>query len=750
MITLPTHSKIALRSGVDYNIEWVDLTREIRRVESVISNLGYWSRWREIDVSKGMENGGLTKEFSREAMNLFFTTEFPAFYRWLSFNDETALQSLKAIEKDAFDILFECVHRIRTGTPDSVLAKLKELGPVATAATKEMNRTLGTIAPAKFSYKGFKVKNAYRMSEKLVSHCMDAISAMLAVFKRRSMEKVLMSSVREIILIPVMDQATVSGGGVHGRYDSGSKTITISGIALRTISAGRFLKEWVHEVFLHEFGHHVHLSEMTSEARSFWNEGWAEVWRAEFAGESTEGSAFNSVDSKQFLAVRKEDVQSYWNALKASKFKPKTAVRKLSSPVDQEKFRIWLSRAGIFGESGRETARGKQDLHFLSQYPNHKSEWVEAELEDKYGDWRSYVLERLRVVKSFPSNRDIEEAEKKLRNTHANQYVDVYEEILLRLGLDPSSNPPKPRSTPVNLYLSGDESKRLQELDPEYQKSQQEAERRKQNVERRKDDLGIPSDYGRTDVKEDFAETFVLWMTNPRKLHPVAQWRMGRALWLSGYGGKPIMRLGMARRVAELYLQAGSCPVRSKLYGGIPDGGGYATHSELEVGAQRIAEAAHCVLGSLGRNLGAEGQDWGRMLKFELGHIEEETDLIAGLVKEYAKPLYLKRLVGAYIAGETSAQKSVVSILKASKSLHATASKAREALSKYRGEMPDDVYRTALITYGLLVDLSKAMNNSMSELYLGTGAVVHPFEDAEVQRRVIRLKASVRSLASGV
>ena len=36
-------------------------------------------------------------------------------------------------------------------------------------------------------------------------------------------------------------------------------------------------------------------------------------------------------------------------------------------------------------------------------------------------------------------------------------------------------------------------------------------------------------------------------------------------------------------------------------YGGIPDGGGYESNTEYEIGAQRIAEAAHCILGSLGK-----------------------------------------------------------------------------------------------------------------------------------------------------
>lgn len=64
--------------------------------------------------------------------------------------------------------------------------------------------------------------------------------------------------------------------------------------------------------------------------------------------------------------------------------------------------------------------------------------------------------------------------------------------------------------------------------------------------------LGIPSGYGRTNVKEDFAETFVLFVTNPQKLSNIARWRMGRTLGIAQGEGTPIMKL--AKRVASLYF----------------------------------------------------------------------------------------------------------------------------------------------------------------------------------------------------
>jgi hypothetical protein len=55
--------------------------------------------------------------------------------------------------------------------------------------------------------------------------------------------------------------------------------------------------------------------------------------------------------------------------------------------------------------------------------------------------------------------------------------------------------------------------------------------------------LGVPSEYGKTNEHEDFAESFVLFLTDPGKLSENALYRMKHTLWLSGFGGKPVMRL---------------------------------------------------------------------------------------------------------------------------------------------------------------------------------------------------------------
>lgn len=56
--------------------------------------------------------------------------------------------------------------------------------------------------------------------------------------------------------------------------------------------------------------------------------------------------------------------------------------------------------------------------------------------------------------------------------------------------------------------------------------------------------LEIPTDYGKVDQYEDFAETFLVFMVAPDRLSPTAKFRMQRALSLSGLYGKAVMRVG--------------------------------------------------------------------------------------------------------------------------------------------------------------------------------------------------------------
>jgi hypothetical protein len=87
------------------------------------------------------------------------------------------------------------------------------------------------------------------------------------------------------------------------------------------------------------------------------------------------------------------------------------------------------------------------------------------------------------------------------------------------------------------------------------------------------------------------------------------------------------------------------CPIRTKEYGGLPSDGGFSGFREFGVGLVRAFEAAHCLLGSLGRHLGKNKDDWSNMLSLEHGHLLEEIQIIRTVLNEYSNPLYRNRML---------------------------------------------------------------------------------------------------------
>jgi hypothetical protein len=160
------------------------------------------------------------------------------------------------------------------------------------------------------------------------------------------------------------------------------------------------------------------------------------------------------------------------------------------------------------------------------------------------------------------------------------------------------------------------------------------------------------------------------------------------------------------------------CPIRSEMYGGMPTGGGYVANTEYEIGAQRIAEAAHCLLGSLG-NVG-KGDDWDVMLRYERAHIEEELGIIVDDVKEYARDVYTRQFydVSDYKPQyrervAESARNSVASILKTSPKLRARAEERLAVVARDK-TIPTEIRLVAVATYMVLIELANAMEHSVS------------------------------------
>lgn len=511
----------ALYAGPEYNTDWSSVVRGIRQVQANLDEIREWSRWKEDQFRREAGKGKWVDRLQELMIHPLGTgTDSKTMWRWLSFNDEQGYTELVDVKRRLVRKLGqlgqEVMNASGTGDYSGVFAQSRFVKPHLDEVEKVFNRFLSRVYPAKFSYKGFKITNPHRMSEPLVQECRDGIAAMLAVFKKRGVDQMLINQVREIMLVPSVSakEFNLAIKEPHGVYQPSRNRIVMSGDAIRSGGVGRFMKNWVHEVFLHEFGHHVHLTGMTDEARSFWNEGWAEVWKAENAARERK-----SEKQTEYAVIEQKDIQRFWKTFKATGYKASQAADQFSG-VTFQKFWVWLQRAGFVNKRLNLTKQGKQRTTFLRRYPEDKQEWAkryEQERRSLFHDYRDYYDEGLE------------------------QYEFEYEDILQALRVKDGMV-----DYAKDIYLQPEEIELVKSSDLDQLKVDS-------SVERRKDDLGIPSGYGRINPKEDFAETFVQWMVNPRKLSSVAQWRMGRAMWLSGYGGKPIMRLSMARRIASAH-----------------------------------------------------------------------------------------------------------------------------------------------------------------------------------------------------
>lgn len=190
-----------------------------------------------------------------------------------------------------------------------------------------------------------------------------------------------------------------------------------------------------------------------------------------------------------------------------------------------------------------------------------------------------------------------------------------------------------------------------------------------------------------------------------------------------------------------------SCPLRSEMYGGMPSGGGYSSATEYEIGAQRAAEAAHCLLGSLG-SIGKDA-DWDTMLRYERDHIEEELGIITDALREYSRDLYSERMsdVSMYRADYQAdawnyVERSVVNIRKASPKLSARAKEKMRHVGRDE-TIPIPIRYAALATYLVLIDLARAMEHSVENW---PEPITNAFQDPQLKTSVRELERHVENL----
>ena len=232
-----------------------------------------------------------------------------------------------------------------------------------------------------------------------------------------------------------------------------------------------------------------------------------------------------------------EDRKRYWKLLENNGFEPKKVAKILSKDlVDRTRFMFWLKVAEYTKQlsSPTLTKKGKSDFKLLQNLSNPAGlkTWGEEKFLDSY-----HVRSLKRQRKRFLSDEEYESEIQTLRSK-----FDLDTEVEANLSyIKKKLELTEGRDRTIYKSDLNAAVRKLKEYKNLIKKKEEQTEA-----------LGIPSDYGKTNSKEDFAESFVLWIRNPRRLSDVAQYRMARTLWLSGYGGQPVMR--MAHRVATAFL----------------------------------------------------------------------------------------------------------------------------------------------------------------------------------------------------
>lgn len=362
------------------------------------------------------------------------------------------------------------------------------------AYEEEIQRVLNATAPVRFSYSGFQVDNPEHMGDQMCRALLEGVDHIQGIFKQRGAEKLLSKGLSSVLLRPHYSH---DGNGV-AFYNAHNREIILT---TRSVSGsdGAFDLKWVNVVFLHEFGHYVHMTYMTPEAREAWDSEWSGVEQAEKAREEAEDA---------LTTITGPARHRFFQHLQQADFNPTVAAKKLKG-TEKVQFGEWL-RGPMTGDA----------LITPRQFrPTPDGERVFLFLKNPQGFFLKY----------YGEERDEEDIKRMTVVMHK------------KLGLDRDDK----------HYISKDVFKEILS-DPSMRKDVEEAIAKIQTV----------SDYGKTNAKEDFAETFVAFMADPAKLNPKAKFRMQRALSLSGLYGKPVMQLAkqtmdkLAERVAARFVTA--------------------------------------------------------------------------------------------------------------------------------------------------------------------------------------------------
>lgn len=178
-----------------------------------------------------------------------------------------------------------------------------------------------------------------------------------------------------------------------------------------------------------------------------------------------------------------------------------------------------------------------------------------------------------------------------------------------------------------------------------------------------------------------------------------------------------------------------SCPLHDQ-YGEMPDVGGFGHSTEYEIGAQQIAEAAHCILGSIHKiKARLNNTDIKDAVRVEKGHIREELGIILRAIEEYERDLYIGRV---FNAGSDYANKTIDSLQKQAPRLKVAAQSAKQRI-----DIPSPLKEVAEYSYDVIIDLANALEESVKGVEPGGRPVSNAFQDRKLKNSVGKLAVAV-------
>jgi len=368
------------------------------------------------------------------------------------------------------------------------LKMLAKLPPLMEDYAQEINKLLKQVYPERFKYEGFFVTNPDHFAKPLVNELLASVNFMKSWFRDRHLLEIFEKEIKEIRLMfqPPFDDW-------YARYTAADQRIDLSNV-LKTVMKPRFMDSWIQEAMLHEFAHHIHMKYIHGAAKRFWDSWWDLVKEAQ------------EIDKKT-APLTYSDRTLNWMVLIDSDYDPTKALKSFHDEADGIRFLAWLNNPS-------KGNKNKVTPYYNPGRPPRLTEYGK-DMFDFYKD--SYEF----IEKHYPEA--LKDKPGHLGMNYQKKSMELQKEYDAVLGIDSQDHWPK-LTRSMEKDIRGTTPTEVQAIDQ----------------------LGVPSDYARKNELEDFAESFVLFVTEPRRLSELAQYRMKRTLSLSGLYGKPVMTFAKA------------------------------------------------------------------------------------------------------------------------------------------------------------------------------------------------------------